>query len=184
LDKFGFAATSEFAVFIDDAPKSLKYKFTAKDYNVENLNQFVSDYMAGKIKPYIKSEPKPATQGPVIVVTGETFNEIIMDPTTDVLFEMYAPWCGHCKKLEPIFNELAEDLKSVSGLTIAKMDSTANDSPHSKYQAKGYPTIMFASANNKENPIAYSGERDVKSFKAFLEKNASAAKFKAAKGEL
>ena len=40
----------------------------------------------------------------------------------DVLIEFYAPWCGHCKKLEPIYNELAAKLKHNSKLRIAKMD--------------------------------------------------------------
>ena len=42
------------------------------------------------------------------VVVGKTFNEIVNDPTKDVLIEFYAPWCGHCKSLEPIYNELGE----------------------------------------------------------------------------
>ena len=42
------------------------------------------------------------------VVVGKTFNEIVNDPTKDVLIEFYAPWCGHCKNLEPIYNELGE----------------------------------------------------------------------------
>ena len=42
------------------------------------------------------------------VVVGKTFNEIVNDPTKDVLIEFYAPWCGHCKSLEPTYNELGE----------------------------------------------------------------------------
>ena len=42
------------------------------------------------------------------VVVGETFDEIVNDETKDVLIEFYAPWCGHCKNLEPIYKELGE----------------------------------------------------------------------------
>ena len=42
------------------------------------------------------------------VVVGETFNQIVNDPTKDVLIEFYAPWCGHCKSLAPKYEELAE----------------------------------------------------------------------------
>lgn len=42
------------------------------------------------------------------VVVGQTFDEIVNDPNKDVLIEFYAPWCGHCKNLEPIYKELGE----------------------------------------------------------------------------
>ena len=51
------------------------------------------------------------------------------DAEKDVLIEFYAPWCGHCKSLEPKYKELAERLEDSEGLVIAKMDATANDVP-------------------------------------------------------
>ena len=107
------------------------------------------------------------------VIVGETFNDIVLDNTKDVLFEMYAPWCGHCKKLEPIYNELAEKLSGIESVVIAKMDATANDSPHPKYQARGYPTIFFAPANKKDAPLTFSGDRSVAGFRDFIKKNAA-----------
>ena len=47
------------------------------------------------------------------VVVGETFKEIVNDPTKDVLIEFYAPWCGHCKSLEPKYNELGEKVSTL-----------------------------------------------------------------------
>ena len=44
------------------------------------------------------------------------------------MIEFYAPWCGHCKKLTPIFEELGEKLAEES-VEIVKMDATANDVP-------------------------------------------------------
>ena len=70
------------------------------------------------------------------VVVGENFNEIVNDPTKDVLIEFYAPWCGHCKSLEPKYAELGEKLKDSKDIVIAKMDATANDVPH-PYEVQG-----------------------------------------------
>ncbi len=53
---------------------------------VENLKEFINDFIAGKIKPYIKSQPVPEkNDDPVKVVVGETFNQIVMYETTCVV---------------------------------------------------------------------------------------------------
>ena len=55
-----------------------------------------------------RSDPEPTEQGPVTVLVGTTFEKIVMDESKDVLVEFYAPWCGHCKQLAPIYDELGE----------------------------------------------------------------------------
>lgn len=41
-------------------------------------------------------------------MVAENFDEIVNDENKDVLIEFYAPWCGHCKNLEPKYKELGE----------------------------------------------------------------------------
>ena len=67
---------------------------------------------------------------------GANFDEIVNDPSKDVLLEFYAPWCGHCKALAPKYDELGEKLKDNPSIVIAKIDATANDYP-STYQVRG-----------------------------------------------
>lgn len=44
-----------------------------------------------------------------------------------ICLQIYAPWCGHCKSLEPEYNKLGAALKDVPSIVIAKMDGTKND---------------------------------------------------------
>lgn len=43
------------------------------------------------------------------------------------LVEFYAPWCGHCKKLAPIYEEVAKYFRGFDKLVIAKVDATENE---------------------------------------------------------
>ena len=52
-----------------------------------------------------------------------------------------APWCGHCKQLAPIWDELAEHFQDDENVVIAKMDSTKNEVE--EIQVQGFPTLKF-----------------------------------------
>jgi thiol-disulfide isomerase/thioredoxin len=64
-----------------------------------------------------KSQPIPEEpkEGGVTIVVGKTVDAIVFDDSKDVLLEVYAPWCGHCKKLEPIYKKLAKRFAKVLG---------------------------------------------------------------------
>lgn len=107
--------------------KKYKSEVAAADLTVESITKFVDDVKSGAIAPYLKSAEPEANDGPLTVVVGSNFKELVLDETKDVLVKFYAPWCGHCKKLAPVWDELAEAYKDVPNLTIAKFDSTANE---------------------------------------------------------
>merc|ERR1711941_168137 len=78
----------------------------------------------------LKSEPEPTAEdqaGPVGVLVGSTFSATAHDNEKDVLVNFYAPWCGHCRKFEPLYKELAKKLKHVKSLKIMKLDATRNE---------------------------------------------------------
>lgn len=108
------------------------------------------------------------------VVVGKTFDDIVMDSQKDVLIEFYAPWCGHCKKIEPEYLALGKKYKGEKNLVIAKMDATANDVPYDSYKVEGFPTIYFAPSNSKQNPVKLEGgDRTVEGLSKFVEKHAT-----------
>lgn len=142
--------------------KELKF-LLEEEYSAENLEKFVKKVLKKKQPRYIKSEPVPENNdSPVEVLVGSTFRDFINQPK-DALIEFYAPWCGHCKQLEPIYNELAEVLKNEPNLLIAKIDATANDIPM-HYKVNGFPTIYFKRAQRPASPKLFDGERTLEGF--------------------
>lgn len=150
----------------------IKYQFEA-EINADNIKAFGEDFLADKLKPFFKSDPVPEkNDGDVKIVVGNNFDEIVLDESKDVLLELYAPWCGHCQALEPIYDKLAKQLRGVDSLVIAKMDGTSNE--HARAKSDGFPTILFYPAGNKSfDPITFDGDRTVKGFYKFLKANAA-----------
>jgi len=134
--------------------------------NADTLKKFVDGSRDGSYESYIKSEPIPeSNDGPVTVLVGKTFEEIVK-ANKNVFVEFYAPWCGHCKKLAPVLDELGTYYKDDSDVVIAKVDATANGNPKG-VSVQGFPTLIFWDANNVQT--TYNGERDLESFKAWIE---------------
>ncbi|XP_075996293.1 protein disulfide-isomerase A3-like [Genypterus blacodes] len=154
----------------------LGHKFTMREEfttDGQSLQRFLDDFFAGRLKRYIKSEPIPERNNNAVkFVVAESFDDIVNDGDRDVLVEFYSPSCLHCKKLEPVYKELADTLYADPYIVIAKMNAVDNDIPLG-YDVQGYPTIYFALAGKKDEPIRYEGGREVKDFLKFLKREAT-----------
>jgi protein disulfide-isomerase A1 len=154
---------------LDPANNMKKYTFPGRieSLTVDAINQFVNDFKSGSLQPFLKSQEIPADNSePVKTVVGKNFKEIVLDNDNDVFIEFYAPWCGHCKKLAPEWDKLAAEFAHVKGLTIAKMDATANEVDG--VDIRGYPTLKFYPKGSKSSPVDYDGGRDLEAFRTYL----------------
>jgi len=139
----------------------------------ESAKEFFDGIVAGKVAKFVKSEPIPeSNDGPVKIVVADNYDAIVNDNTKDVLVEFYAPWCPHCKNIEPIYNSVGEKLKDVTSLVLAKIDATANTIPDD-LPVTGFPTLLLFNANNKGVPVEFDGDRTVKGIIKFVQENAS-----------
>jgi len=98
----------------------------------------------------------------------------VLDPKKDVFMEYYAPWCGHCKSLQPKYDELAKKIKQKgwdSKVIVAKMDATANESSET---VTGFPKLMFYPAvkNSFKKKMEYNGGRETQNMYDFIVENA------------
>lgn len=118
---------------------------------------------------------EPEEDGSVTLLTAKTFEKKTSDGKV-YFVKFYAPWCGHCKRLAPTWDELAGEFKAAadSNVVIAKVDCTVHQSVCQKFGVEGYPTlkVIHKTAAVKE----YNGKREKEDLKNFINEVAAELK--------
>lgn len=159
-------------IYLDGESAPMRYPLKADLSTVsrEDLGTAIGDHLQdvldGKVDPDLKSQD-PAEidefDGGVRQVTGSNFWDIA-GKSSGVFLEVYAPWCGHCKKLIPVWEKLAAEF-SGGDVIIAKCDGTENEIKGIDW--KGFPTLKWVPAGSSEVED-YSGGRDEDALISFV----------------
>jgi len=131
---------------------------------------FCKGVLSGVVNRHLMTEEIPDgwDKESVAVLVGKNFKEVAFDESKKVFVEFYAPWCGHCKQLAPIWEKLGDKFSGDDDVIIAKMDSTANEVE--EFEISGFPTLKFFPSGSDEI-IDYNGERTMEAMHKFVESN-------------
>merc|ERR1712158_353380 len=144
----------------------------------------VENYRGGRtfreLKDYVVSMKSDKDEAPkegeadvakVTVLDAKNFDDSIKTGVTFVKF--FAPWCGHCKRLAPTWEELALLFSTNPGVKIAKVDCTADENSNKELcnaqGVNGFPTLNIYKDGEKIEE--YNGKRTIEDLEAFISKH-------------
>lgn len=82
----------------------------------------------------------------IVNVTDDSFDNDVLKASGAVLVDFWAPWCGPCKQIAPLLEEVAADMGDK--ITIAKIDIDDNPNTPGKYGVRGIPTLTIFKDGN------------------------------------
>lgn len=103
----------------------------------------------------------------VIDLTDKTFEKQVLNADHPTLVKFYAPWCGHCKKMGPDYDALANALGHSEAVKIARYNGDENRKFSKKYDVQGFPTLKWFPGNGAD-PEDYQSGRDFDSLARFV----------------
>jgi protein disulfide-isomerase A6 len=109
-----------------------------------------------------------AAKSAVLDLIPDNFDKVVVNSGKPTLVEFFAPWCGHCKTLAPIYEELALAFEHAGDkVQIAKVDADAERSLGKRFGVQGFPTLKFFDGKS-DKPTEYNGGRDLESLSNFI----------------
>lgn len=84
----------------------------------------------------------------IVHVTDSSFDQEVLQSATPVLVDYWAEWCGPCKMIAPILDEVAREYSG--RLKVAKLNIDENAATPPKYGIRGIPTLMLFKGGNVE----------------------------------
>ncbi|XP_011159540.1 thioredoxin domain-containing protein 5 homolog [Solenopsis invicta] len=140
--------------------KGVKFRGTR---DLPSLTSFINDQLGSSLVEDVSPSPPEAVNG-LLELTEDTFEKHVSSGHHFVKF--YAPWCGHCQKLAPTWDELANSLRNDDVVSISKIDCTQHRSVCGQFDIKGYPTLLWIEDGKKVDK--YTGQRTHEELKTYV----------------
>jgi len=115
-----------------------------------------------------KAKVKGSGPTALIDLDDSTFDKVVLDKKQNVFVEFYAPWCGHCKSLEPTYIKFANVFANEPNVKIARVNADEHKVHSSKYGVSGFPTLKYFPAGDSKTPEEYNGERSLEALVDFI----------------
>jgi len=140
----------------------------------DSIIKFYDNFKNKKARRCYISEPVPTENKDLVLkVVGDTFKQDVLDTAKDVLVLFWAPWCGHCRAMMPVYDNVARKTKPVENFVVAKIDVSVNELDGYGIDIVEYPTILLFTRKDKELPIEFKGERNEYAFNDFIRAHAT-----------
>ena len=85
----------------------------------------------------------------IVTVTDDTFESEVLQADVPVLVDFWAPWCGPCKMIGPVLEELSGPYEGK--MKICKMDVDENKATPAKFNIRGIPTLTIFKSGQAES---------------------------------
>ena len=96
----------------------------------------------------------------ILTCDSKNFHEIVLQSEIPVLVDFYADWCGPCKMMAPILEELSQEFEGK--IKIVKINVDSNPNLSSEYGVMSIPNmIFFLYVNQKENIVGARSKQDL-----------------------
>ncbi|KAG5354968.1 Protein disulfide-isomerase erp38 [Yarrowia sp. B02] len=103
----------------------------------------------------------------LIDLTDKTFEKTVLNAEHPTLVKFYAPWCGHCKKMGPDYDQLAAAYAHTDAVEIARYNGDEQRKFSKKYGIQGFPTLKWFPGQGAD-PVDYESGRDFDSLVQFV----------------